>query len=115
MDLSKRVATEVLRANTHGIMYGVGAKRIETLPISSIATLFTWPSREVTTYRMHTINPMVTHALGQKENSFLIIFRYLDNEADKEKPEPQPWGMDLDISEIRWQPAYGDHDTDDID
>ena len=100
-------------------MYGIGVKRTGSLPISSVATLFTWPSKEITAYRMHTVNPQVTHAFGVGESSFLMFFRYVGEaeEADKKKVnsggDDIPWSFDLDISEIPWQPAYNDHDPDD--
>ena len=45
--LAKKVATEVLRSDFHGIMYGTGVRRTGSLPTSSVATLFTWPARQI--------------------------------------------------------------------
>ena len=99
--LAKKVAAEVLRADFHGIMYGAGVKRTGSLPISSVATLFTWHSKDITAYRMHTVNPQATHALGTKESSSIIFCRYVGEaeEADKKKVnsggDNNPWSFDL--------------------
>ena len=98
--LALTLSKEHLHINYHGIMFGSGARRTQSLPTASVGQLYLWQRHHPSTYRVHTVSPEIQHSLDELCNadntSFLMFYQFLDAQGIDDRKADRPDTDSLD-------------------